>query len=203
MKKSALKYVFGACLTFIIGFCSFFIIHNFIFNSKNQKELLDIAENIVKNDVNDVNINLERSNNIQEKNVLVEGLKEDRNVIGKIKIEKIGVEAPIVDGVSQNDLKYAVGHFPETAYWTGNVCLASHNRGNYAHYFEKLNKLSIGDEIEYQTKLGTKMYRVDKIDEISEENLSVLNNTKENTITLITCIKSKPELRLCVKGIAK
>lgn len=83
----------------------------------------------------------------------------------------------------------------------GNVCLASHNRGSYAHYFEKLDTLEIGDEIKYQTKLGTRVYKVYQINKISEDDLSVLDNTKENTITLITCVKSDKALRLCVKGV--
>lgn len=86
---------------------------------------------------------------------------------------------------------------------TGNVCLASHNRGSYAHYFEKINALETGDEIMYQTKLGTRVYIVSQINKVSEEDLSVLEQTNENTITLITCVKSDKSLRLCVKGIEK
>lgn len=85
----------------------------------------------------------------------------------------------------------------------GNICLASHNRGSYAHYFEKINALEIGDEIIYQTKLGTRVYVVSQINKISEEDLSVLDETNENTITLITCVKLDKSLRLCVKGIEK
>ena len=55
----------------------------------------------------------------------------------------------------------------------------------------------------YQTKLGTRVYTVSQINKVSEEDLSVLEETKENTITLITCVKSDKSLRLCVKGIEK
>ena len=108
-----------------------------------------------------------------------------------------------MDGVGEDILKKAVGHFSGTSYWNGNVCLASHNRGSYAHYFEKINKLSVGDEIKYKTKLGTRVYVVNEINNIHENNLSVLNNTEKNTITLITCVKSNAEEILCVKGIEK
>ena len=108
-----------------------------------------------------------------------------------------------MDGTSPDILKLAVGHFQSTNYWKGNVALASHNRGSYAHYFEKLNYLKIGDEIIYQTKLGTRSYVVSDIKQISEYDTSVLEKSTNNTITLITCIRDKPDSRLCIKAVEK
>lgn len=162
-----------------------------------------MADNIISgNFINDEEIKIE-SNEIESEIFSVEKIEEDNNIIGKIVIDKLNVNAPIMDGVDQDTLKVAVGHFSCSSYWNGNVCLASHNRGSYAHYFKKINTLKVGDEIKYQTKLGTRIFVVTKVNQISEEDLSVLDNTNENTITLITCVKSKPELRLCVKGIEK
>ena len=130
-------------------------------------------------------------------------ISEDKTIIGKIIIPKISVEAPIKEGTSAEVLKKSVGHFSSTKYWNGNICLASHNRGTYAHYFENINKLGPNDEIMYQTKLGTRVYVVESIKEISEHDFSVLNDTGENCITLITCVKNKSDKRLCLKAIEK
>lgn len=181
--------------------------------NKKKAELINIANKILGEDHEYIqkevceNGEKEESTDIQDNTVKKvfnkENIEKNNNVIGKIIIPKYAIEAPIQDGTSQEVLKYAVGHFPFTGYWKGNVCLASHNRGAYAHYFDKLNQLNIKDEIIYQTELGVKKYEVYLIKEIEETNVSVLKNSSQNELTLITCITNKPNLRLCVKANEK
>jgi len=130
--------------------------------------------------------------------------ENDQNVIGYLSIEKIGLKfAPIADGTSDEIINKYIGHFENTPYLDGNICLCAHNRGSKAAYFEKLNEVNEGDEIIYETKYETKTFIIKEIKEIEETDFSVLNPTEENTITLITCIKNKRNLRLCVVGIEK
>lgn len=130
--------------------------------------------------------------------------EEDKNIIGYISIEKIGLEkAPIADGIENKIINNYVGHFKETAYLDGNVCLCSHNRGSKAAYFGELKNLSNGDEITYITKYETKKYEVQEIKKIEETDFSVLEQTEENKITLITCVENQKNLRLCVIGVEK
>lgn len=82
----------------------------------------------------------------------------------------------------------------------GNVVLASHNEGSYAHYFEKIKELQNGEEIIYITNMGERRYKVCESKIIDETNVKVLEDTKENIITLITCVKGKRNLRQCVIG---
>ncbi len=96
-----------------------------------------------------------------------------------------------------------VGHFEDTSKEKGNIGLAGHNRGYKNNYFEKLNKLKKGDEIKYKYNNFEKTYLIEKIETIKNTNWSYLENTKENKITLITCIENKPDLRLCVQAIEK
>lgn len=202
LKKSALKIVFNVCLSLLIAICVIVLIRSSIFRKYNENKLLKISNSIINENIIS-GIKAEVSEDEKAKNIFTENIEENSNVIGKLIIEKIKIVAPILEGIDQNILKVGVGHFPCSAYWKGNVCLASHNRGSYAHYFEKINMLNIGDEVKYQTKLGTRIYTVNIIDKISENDLSVLDNTDENTITLITCVKGEPEFRLCVRGIEK
>lgn len=123
------------------------------------------------------------------------------NMIGIIEIPSLDLVAPIQEGTSQEILKEAVGHFSESSFWNGNVALASHNRSRYAHYFEKIDTLQSGDEIIYKTKLGIKKYKVYNSKIIDSTDWSVIENTKENIITLITCVQNKPKNRLCVQAI--
>lgn len=204
MKRKTLKYMFSVLLSVIVVICIFMYIYIHQKNASNQSNLLSLADNIINEDIVNGQQKDESSKIEEEKELFsVEKISQDGNVLGKIKIPAIGVEAPIKEGTTADILKQSVGHFSNTSYWNGNVALASHNRGTYAHYFANINNLNINDEIIYQTKLGTRIYVVNKIDQISEEDLSVLDNTEENIITLITCIKNKPNLRLCVKAVEK
>lgn len=123
-------------------------------------------------------------------------------IIGVLKIEKLKIEAPVKKGTNSEVLKYAIGHLNESDYWEGNIVLASHNRGSYAHYFENIDKLQIGDKLEYTTKNGSKKYSVVEKLKIKETDWDkALEKKEKNTLTLLTCITGKKEYRLCVKAI--
>lgn len=127
-------------------------------------------------------------------------LEENDNIIGTLEIPKLELIAPIQEGTSEEVLKVAVGHFKESSFWNGNVALASHNRSRYAQYFEAINNLKNGDEIVYKTKMGQKRYSVYDSKIIDSTDWSVIENTKENVLTLITCVKNNKDKRLCVKA---
>lgn len=118
----------------------------------------------------------------------------------RIIIQKINVNAPILEGTSKEVLRRGVGHFETTSKWNGNICLAAHNRGYKYNYFQEIKNLEIGDIITYVTKNGNKKYEVIRNEIVKETDLSCIENTNENTITLITCEENKREYRRCVQG---
>ena len=123
-----------------------------------------------------------------------------KNYNWRIKISKINLDAPILEGTEKEILRRAVGHFENTEVWNGNVCLAAHNRGYKYNYFGEIKKLEIGDIITYQTEYGEKNYEVVSNKIIEETDWSAIENTKENRITLITCEENKTEYRRCVQA---
>lgn len=130
--------------------------------------------------------------------------KTDKNIIGYITIEELGIiKAPIADGTDNKTIGKYVGHFENSSYLEGNVCLCSHNRGSKAAFFENLKNIKKRMKIEYTTKYETKTYITDEIKEIEETDFSVLEPTKDNRITLITCIANQRAKRLCVIGIGE
>ena len=122
---------------------------------------------------------------------------DDESVVGVIKIEQIGFEGLVYEGTSLDTLAKGVGHFENSTYYTGNVCLAAHNTNRF---WAKLHTLHTGDKISYISFLGTREYYVNSVTQIDETDWSNLENTDENTLTLITCVKGKPSLRLCVQA---
>lgn len=141
---------------------------------------------------------------VLEKNIefMTSIVQEEENATNewKISIDCIGVDAQIHDGVDSKTLNKYVGHFAQSGYILGNVALAAHNRGYPVNYFKDIKKLQIGDVIEYEYRNLKLRYTVYNNVIIKDTDTYVIENTKENIITLITCVENKPELRRCVQG---
>lgn len=122
---------------------------------------------------------------------------DGETVLGVIKIDKIDFQGLVYSGTSLDTLDKGVGHFENSPYLNGNVCLAAHNSNKF---WAKLYTLENGDKITYVSFLGTKEYEVNHITQISETDWSKLENTNENLLTLITCVRGVPSQRLCVQA---
>ena len=63
--------------------------------------------------------------------------------------------------------------------------------------------MKLGDEIIYKTPYGIKTYEIVLSTIIDETDWSYLEETEDNRITLITCVRNRPNKRLCVQAIEK
>lgn len=111
--------------------------------------------------------------------------------IGVLSIDKIGLKLPVVDGVSNEQLKIAVGRVPETAVIgeIGNAVIAGHRSYTYGDYFNRLGEMEIGDIIRYTPKGGEAMaFEVFEIIEIEPGDQSAFTQPEDQAIiTLYTC----------------
>lgn len=180
--RKILKYILGVVIAAIL---SLSIVYMF---SEHEYDLVKVEE--VQTDENFINIKYEKEEQI-----------EDEKILGILTIEKIDLKAPVREGSSQEILKEYIGQMPETAKFDGNIGLAAHNRGNQYSYFARINELQKGDRIKYKTKFYERTYIVEKKAVIYDTDWSYLQSTKDNRITMITCIKNKPNQRLCVQAI--
>ena len=104
----------------------------------------------------------------------------------------------VYDGESNASMKKGLGHFSYTSAWDGNVGLCGHNGGS-GGYFEDLKDVEKGDKITYTTKYGTRTYQVTTIKKIDDDDFSeLLDDTNDNRLTLITCVRNQSTKRLCV-----
>ncbi len=111
-------------------------------------------------------------------------------VLGIIRIDKIDVKAPIVEGVEASNLKVGIGHIPGTAALgqAGNSALAGHRSYTFGKFFNRLDELVVGDEIRITTKKEDLVYKVYEKLVVTPDDVSVLKGDKDkNIITLITC----------------
>lgn len=118
-----------------------------------------------------------------------------------LEIPNINLKADIQEGTTKEVMEQFIGHFEESKTWVGNVCLAAHNRGYQNNYFSKIKTLKEGNKIIYYYKGSSREYLVEKNDIIKATDLSCLENTEDNTLTLITCVENEPDYRRCVKAI--
>lgn len=183
------KYlVLSLLIIFLISFLIGFITFKFV--SYKKETTFELAKEIVNKNL-DIDI------------LTNEEIRLNEDIIGILKIPKIDLEAPIQEGTKQSNLRYAIGHFENSSIWSGNVALASHNRGSLSNYFAKINELTVDDEIIYITRMGERRYLVQETKIIENTDWSVISNTTEDKITLITCVKNKPDCRFCVVGEKK
>lgn len=123
----------------------------------------------------------------------------DDGSMGRLKIDKIGVDIKVYEGETLANMRVGVGHFDKTSAWDGNVALAGHNRGS-SGYFEDVKNLTIGDTLTYSTPYGTRTYKVIVKQKISDKDLSGLGWSDKNILTLITCVENSPSQRWLVQA---
>ena len=169
------------CIAIMILGISIYILCNY------DKNLVD--PNSIETDPEFIDVTYDRAENIL-----------DEDVLGILEIEKIGLKATVKEGTTTPILNDYIGHIENTSIYDGNIGMAGHNRGNQYSYFARINELEEGDILVYKTKFYTRQYEVDKIAVIFEDDWSLLGNTGENKLTLITCIANKKNQRLCVQA---
>jgi len=123
-------------------------------------------------------------------------------VIGKIKIERVGIEYPILDRTDANSLNLSITKLVGPGLNAlGNVTLAGHNTRN-GKMFSRLHTLQPGDIIELTGNGKTLKYEVDQIYSVkpSETSSTGQNDGSYRELTLITCAAGGKQ-RLVVKAI--
>ncbi len=107
------------------------------------------------------------------------------NPLAVLRIPKISLEAPLLDGTDDLTLNHAVGRIAGTARpgEPGNIGIAGHRDG----FFRGLKDVRVGDVIEMKTLKGTDTYIVDQIQIVSPRQVEVLRPTSFPSLTLVTC----------------
>ena len=111
--------------------------------------------------------------------------------LGILSIEKLNMKLPVVEGITEEILKIAVGHVPQTAAIgdTGNAVIAGHRMYDYGSFFNRLGEVVLGDIIVFTSTNGTVMsFEVDEILEIEPgDQIAFVQPEDKAQITLYTC----------------
>jgi sortase A len=108
------------------------------------------------------------------------------SLVGKISIPRLGISAIVKEGIDDDTLGIAVGHFPSTPLpdQPGNVAVSAHRDT----FFRNLKDVRRNDDITLTTGRGSYLYRVISYKVVHPTDVSVLaSSLGENTLTLVTC----------------
>ena len=100
-------------------------------------------------------------------------------------IPRIGLDVPVLKGTSDATLDRGAGHIEDTAMpgTGGNSGIAGHRDG----FFRGLKDVNVGDAIELETLQETQTYRIERTWIVNPDDVSVLDPTPAQSITLVTC----------------
>ena len=106
-----------------------------------------------------------------------------KNLVGRLYIPKLGMEWVVVDGVRPQDIRYAPGHYPETAKpgKVGNFSVAGHR---IRKIFWRLDELQEGDVIGVETRTNWYVYRV------TDEQI-----VKPSAVEVVAPVPNKPNAK--------
>lgn len=110
----------------------------------------------------------------------------DHAPIAVLRVPRLDVERHVLTGASGSSLAFGVGHVDGTAppNGAGNAVLAGHRDGAFAF----LEDLQAGDRIELQAGPGgDRTWVVAATAVVADDDASVLLDTPEDRLTLVTC----------------
>jgi sortase A len=103
----------------------------------------------------------------------------------RIVVPRIGVDAIVVEETKESDLDRGPMHLAGTAFpgQPGNCCIAAHKE----KWFRRLGQLATGDAVMVYSQGKRYEYAIIGQKIVESHNLTVLEDTRAATISLITC----------------
>ena len=151
------------------------VVYKKVETAKKQKAIIEIFENGISEGTTGESVNLEDMNGYTP--------------IAIMEIPSIKLSQALVEGISDEVLQYFLGHFPDSAKpgEKGNFSVAGHRVSDYTDAFINLYKVKEGDEVIVKTSDKKYTYVVEENFIVEPDDISVLEDTNEATMTLVTC----------------
>ena len=113
---------------------------------------------------------------------------EEQVQLGGISIPKLGLDAPLLEGIRLTTLDNGPGHWPGTAMpgENGNVVVAGH-RTSHGAAFRNIDQLVAGDIVQFNTSAGVFEYTVTGTQIVTPDAVWIVDPTENATATLFAC----------------
>ncbi|HWC16646.1 MAG TPA: class D sortase [Terriglobales bacterium] len=112
-------------------------------------------------------------------------LADSRVPVAVLRIPKLGLEVPVLEGTDELTLNRGVGWIAGTArpFQSGNIGIAGHRDG----FFRGLKDIAPGDVLELDSAGAHASYAVDEIEIVEPKDGAVLRPRSKPAVTLVTC----------------
>lgn len=106
-----------------------------------------------------------------------------------VEIPELNIKAPVLEGVGNNVLQQAAGHFEDTGgVGKGNYCIAGHSSVIYKEFFNDLKDARIGMKINlYDKSKNCYTYVVTDLFIVDPDETWILNDFEDVRVTIVTC----------------
>lgn len=110
-------------------------------------------------------------------------------VLCVLRIPRIDSADPVKEGVTKSALAASLGHEPDTVLpgTVGNCVIAGHRNYTFGKFFNRLDEMEVGDLLYVDTLSDTFAYRVKEVKVVEPTEVSILENTPNEQLTLYTC----------------
>jgi sortase A len=117
-----------------------------------------------------------------------EDLPDPGDEFAVLRVDRLGLEAVVFEGVDRETLKKGPGHMPGTPLpgQPGNAVLSGH-RTTYGRPFFDFDQLLPGDLIEVETAIGMNVYEVRSTEIVGPTDVWVAADRPGGWLTLTTC----------------
>lgn len=109
-------------------------------------------------------------------------------VLGTLEIPRLGVSAPLQEGITLTAINRGPGHWPGTPMpgGLGNMVIAGH-RTTYSKPFNRIDELVAGDRVVFAMPDGPVTYEVRGVIVVPAENIGIAAQSSAHTATLFAC----------------
>ena len=166
------------CAAVTLGYCAFVLIDTRVFQGRESRDFQRLLEDQrVTGGDSPFAARLSPPK--------VPGTSAMSGLIGRIEIARLGLSVMVIEGDDGKALRRAAGHVPGTSLpgQRGNVGITAHRDT----FFRPLRNIQMDDVITVTTLEGTYRYRVVATKVVSPEDVSVLDSTGDEILTLVTC----------------
>ncbi|MCR5330478.1 MAG: class D sortase [Lachnospiraceae bacterium] len=196
------------------------ILNNFVQNSAGNSETVtvtvtpppsvgDVTQTGTSAGVEGINLDTSFANISESENAGEDDYDQSKlrwqKCIGVITIDKIDIVYAVVEGTEDNNIFYAIGHFPASVGigQEGNCALAGHSGGTNGKFFKDLYKLEKGDPVLMTDLEGYEYtYNVEDVFIVNPEDVYVVKDLGKpgKFLTMVTCT-SHGDKRLIVRAV--
>lgn len=172
------QVVLFASAAAMLGYCALVLVDTYQFQERESRDFQRLLEEQRVPSADSLHAKLLRPPEIPPAAAM-------NGLVGRIEIARLGLSVMVVEGDDGKILRRAAGHVPGTALpgQSGNVGITGHRDT----FFRPLRNIQMDDVITLTTLQGAYRYRVVSTKIVSPDDVSVLDSTGGEVLTLVTC----------------